>query len=142
MRYTKDEKQPVTVLRWNNKEFMFNERDREFVRECIAHELSLNNVGILQVQETQKAGHYQCIVVPLPKPEEYYETEEGIAELQKMIDTAKPEQHCFMLTYTAEEFAALVQKRNSPITRGNVFDLFQGYYEAPEEAQTKEPEPA
>lgn len=132
-RYTRNnEPQPKTVLRWNGQEIQYNDRDREFVHEMLGSQLGIKNVGIIQVQQTHKPDDYQCVIVSLPEPLSFYETEQGEIALQKLVEEATPIQQCFMLNYSAEEFVKLQQRRNSRLTRANVFDLFAGYQPEPE----------
>lgn len=126
-RYTRNDPQPKTVLRWNGQEIQYNDRDRPYVHDLLGHQLNMKDVGVVQVQETHKEGDYQCVIVSLPEPAEFYETDRGMDELQKLIDAALPIQHCFMLNYSAEEYTKLQQRRNSRLTTANVFDLFAGY---------------
>lgn len=140
MRTTREQEGPVTVLRWNGNQIKYNEGDRQFVNELLGHNLNMKNAQVLQIQQTHSEDDWQCVVVNLDHPAEYYETAEGAEALELLVDNAKPEQFCFMLNYSREEYQKLVQAQNR--NKPNVFDLFMGYKRPGEPEDSPEPEPS
>lgn len=139
MRTTRQQEGPVTVLRWNGQEIKYNEGDRQFINEMLGHNLKMKNAQVLQIQETHREGDWQCVIVDLKEPLDFYDTPAGADALQVMMDNAKPEQFCFMLTYKREDHQKLLQSRNR--NKGNLFDLFMGYKRPGEPEDSPEPEP-
>lgn len=133
MRTTKPVKDPLTtVLRWNGQEVRYNERDRDFVHEVLAHQFGFKNAGIVQIQQTSNAASWQIVIVDVNPNDDH--TEE---QLSALLQAATTEQKGFMITYKTEDYDNIVKARNR--NRGNVFDLFMGYYESDDE---DEPTPA
>jgi len=139
MRTTRQQEGPVTVLRWNGQQIKYNEGDREFVNGLLSHNLKMKNAQIVQIQETHREDDWQCVIVSLEHPTEYYETPEGVEALQILMDTAKPEQFCFMMNYSRDDYQKLIQAQNR--NKPNVFDLFMGYKRPGEPEDSPEPEP-
>lgn len=123
MRTTKPVKDPLTtVLRWNGQEVRYNERDRDFVHEVLAHQFGFKNAGIVQIQQTSNAASWQIVIVDVNPNDDH--TEE---QLSALLQAATTEQKGFMITYKTEDYDNIVKARNR--NRGNVFDLFMGYNE-------------
>lgn len=122
----------TTVLRWNGQEVRYNERDRDFVHEVLAHQLGFKNAGIVMIQQTFNAESWQIVIVDINPNDDH--TEE---ELAALLQAATTEQKGFMITYKTDDYETIVKARNR--TKGNVFDLFMGFYESDDE---DEPTPA
>lgn len=122
----------TTVLRWDGKEVRYNERDRDFAHEVLAHQLGFKNAGIVMIQQTFNAESWQIVIVDINPNDDH--TEE---ELAALLQVATTEQKGFMITYKTDVYEAIVKARNR--TKGNVFDLFMGFYESDDE---DEPTPA
>ena len=112
----------TTVLRWNGQEVRYNERDRDFVHEVLAHQLGFKNAGIVMIQQTFNAESWQIVIVDINPNDDH--TEE---ELAALLQAATTEQKGFMITYKTDDYEAIVKARNR--NKGNVFDLFMGYNE-------------
>ena len=115
----------VRLIRWEGNELRYEDADREFVHEMLAHNLGFKNAGLVMMQQTRDQDTWQCIILDLEKDKEYTED-----ELFALTENATARQKCFMIDMPRENYENIKKARQKP--KNNVFDLFMGYHEEPE----------
>lgn len=117
----------VRLIRWEGNELRYEDGDREFVHEMLAHNLGLKNANLVQMQQTAEPDTWQCVIVELNPNKEYTED-----ELFVLVQDVPARQKCFMIDMPRENYENIKKARQKPIH--NVFDLFMGFHEEPETA--------
>lgn len=115
----------VRLIRWEGNELRYEDGDREFVHEMLAHNLGLKNANLVQMQQTADPDTWQCVIVELNPNKEYTED-----ELFVLVQDVPARQKCFMIEMPRENYENIKKARQKP--KNNVFDLFMGYHEEPQ----------
>lgn len=112
----------VRLIRWEGNELRYEDGDREFVHEMLAHNLGLKNANLVQMQQTADPDTWQCVIIELNPNKEYTED-----ELFVLVQDVPARQKCFMVDMPRENYENIKKARQKP--KNNVFDLFMGYHE-------------
>lgn len=112
----------VRVIRWEGQEIRYEDADREFVHEMLAHNLQIKNANLVMMQQTADQDTWQCVIIPMDKDKDY--TEE---ELFNLTVNVPARQKCFLVEMPRENYENIKKARLKP--KNNVFDLFMGYHE-------------
>lgn len=112
----------VRLIRWEGDELRYEDGDREFVHEMLAHNLGFKNAALVMMQQTSDEDTWQCVILDLDKNKEYTED-----ELFALTENATARQKCFMIDMPRENYENIKKARKQ--NKNNVFDLFMGYHE-------------
>ncbi|ADJ55396.1 hypothetical protein RB16p092 [Escherichia phage RB16] len=112
----------VRLIRWEGNELRYEDGDREFVHEMLAHNLGFKNAALVMMQQTSDEDTWQCVILDLDKNKEYTED-----ELFALTENATARQKCFMIDMPRENYENIKKARKQ--NKNNVFDLFMGYHE-------------
>ncbi|UIW12572.1 MAG: hypothetical protein [Enterobacter phage ENC19] len=112
----------VRLIRWEGNELRYEDGDREFVHEMLAHNLGFKNAALVMMQQTSDEDTWQCVILDLDKNKEYTED-----ELFALTENATARQKCFMIDMSRENYENIKKARKQ--NKNNVFDLFMGYHE-------------
>ena len=108
----------VRLIRWEGQEIRYEDQDREFVHEMLAHNLGFKNAALVMMQQTSDEDTWQCVILDLDKTED---------ELFALTENATARQKCFMIDMPRENYENIKKARKQ--NKNNVFDLFMGYHE-------------
>lgn len=112
----------VRLIRWEGNELRYEDGDREFVHEMLAHNLGFKNAALVMMQQTSDEDTWQCVILDLDKNKDYTED-----ELFALTENATARQKCFMIDMSRENYENIKKARKQ--NKNNVFDLFMGYHE-------------
>lgn len=112
----------IRLIRWEGQEIRYEDADREFVHEMLAHNLGFKNAALVMMQQTSDEDTWQCVILDLDKNKEYTED-----ELFALTENATARQKCFMIDMSRENYENIKKARKQ--NKNNVFDLFMGYHE-------------
>lgn len=112
----------IRLIRWDGHELRYEDGDREFVHEMLAHELGFKNAALVMMQQTSDEDTWQCVILDLKSDQEYTED-----ELFALTENATARQKCFMIDMPRENYENIKKARKQ--NKNNVFDLFMGYHE-------------
>lgn len=112
----------IRLIRWEGQEIRYEDGDREFVHEMLAHNLGFKNAALVMMQQTSDEDTWQCVILDLDKNKEYTED-----ELFALTENATARQKCFMIDMPRENYENIKKARKQ--NKNNVFDLFMGYHE-------------
>ncbi|UGO54559.1 hypothetical protein BANACH_178 [Cronobacter phage vB_CsaD_Banach] len=112
----------VRLIRWEGNELRYEDGDREFVHEMLAHNLGFKNAALVMMQQTSDEDTWQCVILDLDKNKDYTED-----ELFALTENATARQKCFMIDMPRENYENIKKARKQ--NKNNVFDLFMGYHE-------------
>ena len=115
----------IRLIRWEGQEIRYEDGDREFVHEMLAHNLGFKNAALVMMQQTSDEDTWQCVILDLDKNKDYTED-----ELFAITENATARQKCFMIDMPRENYENIKKARKQ--NKNNVFDLFMGYHEEPE----------
>lgn len=115
----------IRLIRWEGQEIRYEDQDREFVHEMLAHNLGFKNAGLVMMQQTSDEDTWQCVILDLAKDKDYTED-----ELFALTENATARQKCFLIEMPRENYENIKKARKQK--NNNVFDLFMGYHEEPE----------
>ncbi|WP_426770691.1 hypothetical protein [Enterobacter cloacae complex sp. 363J6] len=115
----------IRLIRWEGQEIRYEDADREFVHEMLAHNLGFKNAALVMMQQTSDEDTWQCVILDLDKNKDYTED-----ELFALTENATARQKCFMIDMPRENYENIKKARKQ--NKNNVFDLFMGYHEEPE----------
>lgn len=112
----------IRLIRWEGQEIRYEDGDREFVHEMLAHNLGFKNAALVMMQQTSDEDTWQCVILDLDKNKDYTED-----ELFALTENATARQKCFMIDMPRENYENIKKARKQ--NKNNVFDLFMGYHE-------------
>lgn len=112
----------IRLIRWEGQEIRYEDADREFVHEMLAHNLGFKNAALVMMQQTSDEDTWQCVILDLDKNKEYTED-----ELFALTENATARQKCFLVEMPRENYENIKKARKQ--NKNNVFDLFMGYHE-------------
>nr|DAG47349.1 MAG TPA: hypothetical protein [Caudoviricetes sp.] len=112
----------IRLIRWEGQEIRYEDGDREFVHEMLAHNLGFKNAGLVMMQQTSDEDTWQCVILDLDKNKDYTED-----ELFALTENATARQKCFLIEMPRENYENIKKARKQ--NKNNVFDLFMGYHE-------------
>ncbi|QPX76450.1 hypothetical protein [Cronobacter phage vB_CsaM_SemperBestia] len=112
----------IRLIRWEGQEIRYEDADREFVHEMLAHNLGFKNAALVMMQQTSDEDTWQCVILDLDKNKDYTED-----ELFALTENATARQKCFMIDMSRENYENIKKARKQ--NKNNVFDLFMGYHE-------------
>lgn len=112
----------IRLIRWEGQEIRYEDADREFVHEMLAHNLGFKNAALVMMQQTSDEDTWQCVILDLDKNKDYTED-----ELFALTENATARQKCFMIDMPRENYENIKKARKQ--NKNNVFDLFMGYHE-------------